>query len=104
MTAAKRVSVTLDGLDQQAIAAFIDPGRPEYAALQSWAIQHGLSVRDDSEAALLRALVRAGVQALRLSALEQGYERLAASRSDDQDERRAVRDRAVGRAESRYTE
>jgi len=104
MAVAKRISVTLDGPDQRVIEAFADPARPEHAALLSWASEHGLSVREDSDAALLRALVRAGAQALRVAALEQGYERLAASRNDDQAERRALRDRAVGRAESRYAE
>jgi len=104
MTETRRISLTLDGLDQKAIEVFADPARPEHAALQTWAAQHGLSVREDSEAALLRALVRAGAQALRAQALEQGYQRLAVSRSDDQDERRALRDRAISRAESRYAE
>jgi hypothetical protein len=74
------------------------------AALQAWAAQLGVIVRDDSEAALLRALVRVGAQALRMKALEQGYERLAESHSNDRDERRALRDRAIARKAPRYAE
>lgn len=96
--------MTLDVPDQQAIAVFADRDRPERAILEAWAAQHGLSIRDDSDAAVLRTLVLAGAEALRTKALEQGYERLAAAHQDEQDERRALRDRAIRRSESKVAE
>lgn len=104
MVASRRISVTLDYSDQQAVEVFVDPTRPEHAALWAWAFEHGLSIRDDSDAAVLRTLVRAGAEALRTKALEQGYEKLAASHTQDQDERRALRDNALGRTGSRFAE
>jgi hypothetical protein len=101
MASTRRISVTLDAPEQKAIEVFADPARPEHATLEAWANQHGLSVRDDSDAAVLRTLVRAGAEALREKALEQGYARLAESRSNDAAERRALRDRAAKRAEAR---
>jgi len=89
--------VTLEAPDQEAIEVFVDPSRPEHATLKAWASQHGLSMRDDSDAAVLRALVRAGAEALRDRALEEGYARLAATRGDDQTERPDIRDRALRR-------
>lgn len=104
MAATKRVSVTLDAPDQQAIEAFADHDRPERAVLEAWAARHGLSIRDDSDAAVLRTLILVGAEALRMKALEQGYERLAASHRDEQAERRALRDRAIRRSESKAAE
>jgi hypothetical protein len=100
----RRISVTLDAPDQQAIDAFGDPSRPEHATLEAWARQHGLNVRDDSDAAIVRALVRAGAEALREKALEAGYAKLAATRDEDQHERRDLRDRAIRRARARFAE
>jgi hypothetical protein len=104
MRSSRRISVTLDAPDQQAIEVFADHTRPERATLEAWATQHGLSLRDDSDAAVLRTLIRAGAEALREKALEQGYAQLAASRSDDLTERRALRDHGVKRSESRLAE
>lgn len=104
MTNPRRVSLTLDGPDQRAIEAFADPSRPEHATLEDWASEHGLSLREASDAAILRALVRAGAEALRMKALDDGYDRLAADREASRAERRAVRDRAVKRADERLPE
>src|SRR5215472_8245370 len=101
MATTRRVSVTLDGPDQQAIEPFVDPSRPEHAILEAWALQHGLSLRDDSDAAVLRTLVRAGAEALRDRALEDGYDRLAMSRAEDEEERRSLRARSVRRTVGR---
>jgi hypothetical protein len=98
MTSTRRISLTLDVLDQQAIEPFVDPSRPEHAALEGWATEHGITLRDESDAAVIRTLVRAGAEALLEKALEDGYARLAASRHQDQTERRAIRDRALNRA------
>jgi hypothetical protein len=98
MTSTRRISLTLDVLDQQAIEPFVDPSRPEHAALEAWATLRGITLRDESDAAIIRTLVRAGAEALLEKALEDGYARLAASRHHDQTERRAIRDRALNRA------
>jgi hypothetical protein len=100
----RRISVTLDAPDQQALEVFADPSRPEHATLEAWAGQHGLSVRDASDAAILRTLVRAGAAALREKALEDGYARLAEQSLEEQQERRALRDRAVRKARARFAE
>jgi hypothetical protein len=63
-----------------------------------------MSVRDSSEAAVLRILARAGAAALREQALEQGYAKLAATNDSDHEERRARRDRYAERVDSRYVE
>ncbi len=89
--------MTLDAPDQQAIEPFADHTRPEHATLEAWASQHGLNLRDDSDAAILRTLIRAGAEALREKALEDGYTRLAAFRTEDEAQRRSIRDRALNR-------
>ena len=104
MVATRRISLTLDVLDQQAIEPFVDPSRPEHAALEAWAALHGITLRDESDAAIIRTLVRAGAEALLEKALEDGYARLAASRHQDQTERRAIRDRALNRDGERLAE
>jgi hypothetical protein len=104
MATTRRISVTLDVPDQQAIEPFADPSRPEHAVLETWAAQHGLNLRDASDAAVLRALIRAGAEALHEKALEDGYARLAASRQKNLSERRSVRDRALARTEARGAE
>jgi hypothetical protein len=104
MASTRRISITLDVPDQQAIEPFADPSRPEHAALEAWAAQHGLNLRDDSDAAIVRTLIRAGAEALREKALEDGYARLAASRQQDKTERRAIRERALSRAGARLAE
>jgi hypothetical protein len=104
MATTRRISVTLDLPDQRAIEPFTDPLRPEHATLEMWAAQHGLNLRDDSGAAVLRALVRAGAEALREKALEDGYALLATTRHENRDERRSIRDRALARDETRFAE
>ena len=98
----KRITVTLEGADQSALAAFADPERAEHAALEAWADERDLPLK--SEAGMVRVLLRAGVEALREQALARGYAELAeAQRADDEraDERksrqarRSARDRAV---------
>lgn len=96
--------MSLDAPDQQAIEIFADPSRPEHAALEEWASQHGLNLRDDSDAAILRTLVRAGAEALREKALEQGYAKLATTHLEDANERRAVRDHSIRRSPARFAE
>lgn len=97
----RRVSVTLDAPDQRAIDTFADRSRPEHATLEAWAAQHGLNLRDDSDAAIIRTLVRAGAEALRAKALEDGYDLLAKSRDADAAERRSLRARSLQRMAGR---
>lgn len=80
---ARRTTVTLTDIEDLALAPFTDPDRAEHAALVAWAAEHGESL-SNAEAAVLRALLRAGAEALRERVLEQGYAELAASRTDDQ--------------------
>ncbi len=99
MASTRRVSVTLDTPDQQAIEAFADSSRPEHTVLEAWAQAHGINVRDASDSAILRTLIRAGAEALREKALEEGYTRLAKSHQEDRAELRAIRNRALRRTE-----
>lgn len=104
MATTRRVSVTLDTPDQQAIEAFADTSRPERSILEAWAEAHGISVRDASDSAILRTLIRAGAEALREKALEEGYSRLAQSHEQDRAELRTIRNRALRRTEPELEE
>jgi hypothetical protein len=105
MAASHRVSLTLDPADEAVLARFTDPERAEHAALAAWAAEHNLAVRDSSDAAVLRVLVRAGAEALLERALEAGYARLAAEMTDeDRAERRTLLAHYADRIDSRYAE
>jgi hypothetical protein len=103
---AKRMSVTLEGEDEQALALFADPGTPEHAALSEWAIGRGLDpARFGSEASVVRALMRAGSDRLREQALDEGYAALAAATpSADRAEAHEARRRYVARTERQAAE
>lgn len=74
----KRTTVTFDDQDQRAIASVSNPDGPEWAALVEAAATMGITLkRGASEAAIIRALVHAGANALRERALERGYAELA---------------------------
>jgi hypothetical protein len=100
---AKRLSVTLEAADEGALIAFADPDRAEHAALAAWAVQHGLQLPvSPSEAALIRLLLRVGIESLHEKALDEGYAQLAASLTDEERaDSRAARDRYADRAASR---
>lgn len=84
---------------------FTDPERAEHGTLTAWAAEHNLAVRDSSEAAVLRVLVRAGAEALLERALDEGYAKLAAELTDEnRAERRARRARYVKHVDSRFAE
>lgn len=105
MSATRRISVSLDGADQAVLDAFAAVDRAEHAALERWAAEHGFSVRDSSESAVMRVLARVGAAALREQALEDGYAKLAVDVSkDDRDERRARRARYADRVDRRSAE
>ncbi|KAA2266109.1 hypothetical protein F0L68_03040 [Solihabitans fulvus] len=97
----RRATFTLEESDEAAVSAFADPERAEHSALVAWAAEHGMQV-GSSDAAVIRALLRAGAEALREQVLEQGYAQLAASRTDEEtDERRTLRARYVERTDRR---
>jgi hypothetical protein len=74
----RRTTVTFDDDDQGVIAAVSDPDGGEWAVLVEAAAEKGITLkRGASEAAIVRALVRAGADALRERALERGYAELA---------------------------
>ncbi|MGQ0718911.1 MAG: hypothetical protein ACT4NP_16675 [Pseudonocardiales bacterium] len=74
----KRTTVTFDDQDQRAVASVSNPDGAEWAALVESAAEKGITLkRGASEAAIIRALVHAGAEALRERALERGYAELA---------------------------
>lgn len=84
----RRLSLTLDTDDELAITPFVVAG-PERDWLASFA--HGTL---NSDAAVLRALIRVGAQAAREHALDRGYAQWAADLSEDeQAEKRGTRAR-----------
>ncbi|MGY4783919.1 hypothetical protein ACVH9Z_28920 [Rhodococcus opacus] len=101
----KRLPVTLDSEDQAELAVFGDPERLESDILRQWAQQHHITVRDNSESGIARALLRAGAESLREKALEAGYARLAEEqRSESREERLAHRARYANRVDRSYAE
>lgn len=106
MSASRRVYVTLETRTDEAILQeFTDDYRPERATLEQWAAEHDLTLRTASEGSIVRALARAGAEALRERALEAGYTQLASEQAADpqgQAERRALRARYAARAEPHY--
>jgi hypothetical protein len=101
----KRLPVTLDSEDQAELAVFGDPERIESDILRRWAQQHHITVRDNSESGIARALLRAGAESLREKALEAGYARLAEEQqAESRDERRAHRARYADRVDRSYAE
>ena len=97
----KRVSLILGDLDMASISPFVQSGTDQFDALQRWAARHGESALK-SEASALRALLRAGVEALRDDILEQGYAELASIYGSDVEraERRVARDRYAARTDA----
>ncbi len=74
----RRTTVTFDDHDQGVIASVSNPDRAEWAVLVEAAAEKGISLKPGaSEAAIIRALVHAGADALRERALERGYAQLA---------------------------
>jgi hypothetical protein len=94
----KRITVTLEGAEQAALSVFADPERAEHAALVAWADERGLPVRQ-SEAGMVRVLLRAGAEALRERALEQGYAQLAETQRADEARKAERETRRARRAE-----
>src|SRR6266702_301128 len=91
----------LEPEDERAVASFAARGTREHEALLAWAAQRGLEVTGSTaEAALLRLLLRAGVESLRTSALDVAYAELAVTMTGaEKADSRAARARYVKRAE-----
>jgi hypothetical protein len=97
---AKRLSVTLDDDDERLVQAFAASGTHENSSLRAWAEQRGFAVGEsNSEAALLRLLVRAGAESLAEHVLDAAYAQLAVEIDTGATESRAARDRYVKRTE-----
>lgn len=97
----KRLSLILTDGDQEQMEPFIRAGTGQHKMLTQWANEHGVN-SVTSEAAALRVLLRAGLEAIRADALEAGYTELAKTHggSTERDERRSARDHYVNRTES----
>ncbi|MGH3417190.1 MAG: hypothetical protein ACRDSS_12045 [Actinocrinis sp.] len=97
----KRLSVILGDADQERLEPFLAEGSEERDVLRRWAARRDAG-GVDSEAAVIRALLRAGTEALRDHVLDLGYAALALeydSGGGDAD-RRAARDRYIERTEA----
>jgi hypothetical protein len=76
----RRMSVSFDADEESRVAAFADPETPEYAALAAWAHTRGFAIpRSTSEASVIRALLRAGIDHILESHLDLEYSSLAAT-------------------------
>ena|SRR5438445_1146211 len=99
----KRLSLILADSDEALVQPFTLPGTEQHQALREWAAQRGIS-SVESDAAALRALLRAGAEALTEAALDIAYAQLAVTYNAEPhaaEERRAARDRYIARTESR---
>jgi len=97
----KRRSLILKDADEVVIAPYLEKDSTAFEALRLWAIQHG-EVDIKSEAGALRALLQAGVQAVRNHTLEVGYAQLAQEFNAEpaHRDRRGARDRYTARSEA----
>ena len=74
----KRTTVTFDDQEQRAITSVSNLDGVEWAALVEAAAAKGITLKPGaSEAAIIRALVHVGADAVRERALERGYAELA---------------------------
>lgn len=98
----RRLSLILGAADQRELEPFTQLGTGHNQALRRWATAHGAGAVD-SEAAVIRALLQVGAEALRDDVLDAGYAELAQvyGGASDSDERREARDRYVARTEAR---
>lgn len=96
----RRVSLILSEADEAVISPYLSQDSPAAEALRRWTARQGwVSAEIPTEADVLRALLRAGADALHEQALDVGYGKLAsdfAELSADAD-RRAARDRHAQR-------
>ncbi len=99
----KRVSLILGDSDGAKIGPYLDEGSAAFEVLRRWASEHGVADEIKSEAAALRALLRAGAEALEERVLDVGYAQLATEFNTEPSnvERRSTRDRYARRTEGR---
>lgn len=99
-TMARRLSLILGDQEQRQLEPFVSPGTRQREVLHRWMAERG-GGPVKSEAAVIRALLRAGVESLSDDVLDIGYAQLAASYDSDgkHDERLVARDRYVDRTE-----
>jgi len=100
-TMSRRLSLILGDDEHVQLEPFLHAGSAQHQVLLRWASEHGVG-SVTSDAAAIRVLLRAGVEALRDDALDAGYAELAEAYggSDDRDERRVARDRYIKRTEA----
>jgi hypothetical protein len=98
---AKRLSVILGDGDERALKPFFEVNSRHHEALRRWADQNGAGAVN-SEAALIRALMQVGAQALGDEILDSGYAEFAQSynTSEERSERRMARDHYIKRTEA----
>ena len=87
--------------DEERLKPFFDASTRQYKALQLWAEQNGTGAVN-SEAALIRALMQAGAEALSDEILDSSYAELALTYNNPQEEveRRLARDHYAERTEA----
>ncbi|MCG7610744.1 MULTISPECIES: hypothetical protein [Mycobacterium] len=95
----KRVSLILKDTDEAVIEPYLTEGSTSFEVLRQWASQRGES-DVKSEAGALRALLKAGAEAMREHVLDAGYAQFAEEFNGDAAERRAARARYVRRSEA----
>ncbi len=93
-----RKTVMLNDEEQAAIVELTSPSDEVRAVLTGWASSHDVSLGRQSESAILRALIKVGLESLREARLEAGYRALTQStHPDEQREGRAARARHLAR-------
>lgn len=97
----RRLSLILGDSAQAAIEPFVRAGTAHHDALGRWAEDHGAG-SVNSEAAALRVLLQAGMNAVQEDILDAGYAELAQVLSGEQErgERRTARDRYAARTDA----
>ncbi len=96
----KRLSVTLPDADEQRVEQFSSQGLAREALERRLTRSGAGRVNLETEAAVIRALMEVGVQAVEEEMLEAGYAALAESYSEADDDRRAARRRYTERTEA----
>lgn len=95
------MSLILGEQDEQRLAPFIQAGTAQHKGLQRWAKERGLG-SVSSEAAIIRALLQAGVDSCGDDLLDEGYAEPAQfyDGATEHAERRVARDRYVDQTEA----
>lgn len=100
----KRVSLILRDADEAMIAPFLEQGSPAFEVLRQWVHQNDYASGDiNSSAAVLRALLQVGAEALHEQVLDIGYAQLAPDFNSESATagRRTARDRSAAQTDLR---